>query len=1329
MKHAFSVPLAFHSLHSYIPKPALIPLLACCFSSFTAAAEFPVNFTTIGDQHSPAAAIRQDSTSVVVWVSESPTTASDIRARLIDSAGTPVGFDLAINEYARDFQDQPDVAMNTADGFIIVWHSYRRYSFNYAQDIWARRYAGDGTPMTGEFRTNNNLAAANWHPAVGMDAEGNAVVVWETFGRSGTSTEIYGQLLDSNGTRVGIEFPISDAGQYQHEDPDVTVEPNGDFVVTWVTYDQDGSGKGIFARRFYRSGQPKAGAFFVNDYTLGDQWQPSIASTVSGGFLIAWVSCCDGGGDGIFAKEFHGNGVSAGPEYRLNLTSSGTQSNPAVTGDTLGNMAVFWQSFGQDGSDNGIYGRHIPIIDGPSGEIAQNDYTTGSQEAPTAAIGAHGAYIVAWVSDGQDGSGTGIYAKRDAVSLSQHLAFRPLGNQEVGVPFPITVDATGTSASNASGNIALTATLGSISPFSLSLEAGSAHGEVVMDTCGFNMKIFASGASLSGSSNSFSVIGCPINTGMVAGSVTDPDGGVPSSGEVHLSDGVTSQDVALSNGQYQIGPIACGSYSLWANAPGAQSVRTQIDVACGSILSKDLHLLSNEATEIVPVIFVPGMMGSTTGTDTCGSGISLVSPTPVLPRFITWDSAMWPTASWGGDCGSGPVRSHGGLHCLTGWNELACELIGRDETYKDAIYAAPYDWREPVFLSTNTFLRKHIEYVKSRHPEAARVDIVAHSMGGLLARAYIQSAHYRSDVRKLALVGTPNQGSPNGYYLWQGGQPLEAGLAYAWVTRSLISRIDPASPLLPLLIVGAQEEVLFPWAAAYLRRFYKEHVPSIQQTLPTYPFLERWTSHPETLQCTPNPWLQDLNTDPDLDRIQYEIDAHVFKGRGVNTRWLVPVGPRSCNRDSYPDGLPRGNVLFGDGDGTVPDQSVGPPSITLPVSMIDAGTHAALVRTSSSDIADFITGSTVDMAVELPSRLTSQAEMVTSDLALHITGRTIPLLIDPGGLKLGIDPATGERLNAIPNSRSSVFVWFSTLDVSDPDGGHYELQLTGPVGETFELTLSHTRSDKPPTTVFGSGLLVDVPTIVRFTIASSGDPSVEIQEPADGPADLVADAIPGSILGTRLSWSGHLSAVEYRVYGRETFQPSFNFLGSTVATNFDAEQDWVVSEDIPTWTYAVTFVETSTKESFLSQQVTNDDRDHDGLTDIRELEFALPPNDPDADNDGLSDGDELALGTDPFLIDTDVDGAADFVEVQAGSDPLSASSTPGCILGPILVLTSQVVNSARLFQACELIQIGSGFRVDPGGEAMFQSGGSVVLTNGFSVKAGGRLRVEIITEQ
>jgi len=80
-------------------------------------------------------------------------------------------------------------------------------------------------------------------------------------------------------------------------------------------------------------------------------------------------------------------------------------------------------------------------------------------------------------------------------------------------------------------------------------------------------------------------------------------------------------------------------------------------------------------------------------------------------------------------------------------------------------------------------------------------------------------------------------------------------------------------------------------------------------------------------------------------------------------------------------------------------------------------------------------------------------------------------------------------------------------------------------------------------------------------------------------------------------------------------------------------------------------VKTGSGESFLSELVQNNDRDHDGLSDEEEGRFDSDMTRADTDGDGLNDGDEYLHGTSPVLKDTDGDRFSDAVEVEKGPIP------------------------------------------------------------------------------
>lgn len=55
--------------------------------------------------------------------------------------------------------------------------------------------------------------------------------------------------------------------------------------------------------------------------------------------------------------------------------------------------------------------------------------------------------------------------------------------------------------------------------------------------------------------------------------------------------------------------------------------------------------------------------------------------------------------------------------------------------------------------------KAHVQRLRERH-NGAPIDIVAHSMGGIVARYYLQHLKGDGDVRHLITLGTPHQGTP-----------------------------------------------------------------------------------------------------------------------------------------------------------------------------------------------------------------------------------------------------------------------------------------------------------------------------------------------------------------------------------------------------------------------------------------------------------------------------------------------------------------------------------------------------------------------------------------
>ena len=102
------------------------------------------------------------------------------------------------------------------------------------------------------------------------------------------------------------------------------------------------------------------------------------------------------------------------------------------------------------------------------------------------------------------------------------------------------------------------------------------------------------------------------------------------------------------------------------------------------------------------------------------------------------------------------------------YDDLIATLDENGYTPDVDLFTFPYEWRDSNVFSAN-FLDDKIDEVKSVCG-CDKVDIVAHSMGGLVARAYIQSIDYDDDVDQIIFLGTPHKGSPKDYLTWEAGE-------------------------------------------------------------------------------------------------------------------------------------------------------------------------------------------------------------------------------------------------------------------------------------------------------------------------------------------------------------------------------------------------------------------------------------------------------------------------------------------------------------------------------------------------------------------------------
>ncbi|WP_148219482.1 beta strand repeat-containing protein [Azospirillum sp. B510] len=374
--------------------------------------EFRINTTTAGDQAMPTVLANSDGSFVVYWQTGTNPNV-DIVGQRYDAAGNASGSEFTVNSTIAGSQIWPTVSPLAGGGHLVSWFTMN--ADGTVQSINARRFDAAGAAVGQDFLvgTVGGGVGVNWSPTITGLADGGFVALWKK--PDGSGTGIFGQRFDATGAMQGSVFQVNATTAYDQQLPSAVALPDGGFVVTWTSANQDGGGNGIFGQRYNAAGGKVGGEFLVNTATAANQYDSRMASLPDGGFLVMYTAGDnqDGSGAGIFGQRYDANAVRVGGEFRLTDTTAGNQYQQAMAVRDDGSIVTAWAS--PDGSSQGIQSRIIaPVLPGilPSGERWVNTTTANDQSVPNIASFHDGSSVIVWMSMGQDGSGAGVYGRR-----------------------------------------------------------------------------------------------------------------------------------------------------------------------------------------------------------------------------------------------------------------------------------------------------------------------------------------------------------------------------------------------------------------------------------------------------------------------------------------------------------------------------------------------------------------------------------------------------------------------------------------------------------------------------------------------------------------------------------------------------------------------------------------------------------------------------------------------------------------------------------------------------------------------------------------------------
>jgi hypothetical protein len=250
-----------------------------------------------------------------------------------------------VNQTWEGLQFSAEVATLTSGDFVVAWRALGTQGPS--SKLVLRRFGTDGEALSGEADLGPGNAGY-LQPSLAAQTTGGFVLTWVSQS-SNLATEVAGQVFGPDGNPVGDELVVNQIKTGDPSGAKVGGVADGGFVVVWQSSTGDGSGGGIFARAFSGGGSPIGGDLLVNEFVVGDQVKPCVA-TQPGIALVVWESeYAEGsdGGTGIYGRFTNQNAEPLGGEFRVNELPQGNQISPRAAGLADGRFVVVFQDSGQ----------------------------------------------------------------------------------------------------------------------------------------------------------------------------------------------------------------------------------------------------------------------------------------------------------------------------------------------------------------------------------------------------------------------------------------------------------------------------------------------------------------------------------------------------------------------------------------------------------------------------------------------------------------------------------------------------------------------------------------------------------------------------------------------------------------------------------------------------------------------------------------------------------------------------------------------------------------------------------------------------------------------
>lgn len=212
-----------------------------------------------------------------------------LKQQQFDSSGAPVGSAVTLNTLGNAVSSisTGEAIRRDANSYTFVWGGFKA---GVGTEIWQQAFLNDGTPVGAETQVNTTTTQTQSQPQITQFDDGTYAIVWTSRLQDGSLNGVYMRRFNAAGVATTAEILVTTSTLNNQQSPTLAKLTDGSLVIAWASNHTDAANYELYAQVFDVAGNKVGTEFLINTFTGGNQGSVHLLAGDDNSFIASYVS-------------------------------------------------------------------------------------------------------------------------------------------------------------------------------------------------------------------------------------------------------------------------------------------------------------------------------------------------------------------------------------------------------------------------------------------------------------------------------------------------------------------------------------------------------------------------------------------------------------------------------------------------------------------------------------------------------------------------------------------------------------------------------------------------------------------------------------------------------------------------------------------------------------------------------------------------------------------------------------------------------------------------------------------------------------------------------